>query len=1037
MGEKLIIGPNKGLQTNFPPFNIDNDSFPTLINAYQWRKRVKRKRGTSLLGQLNRYFTFFSSAFNPGSAGTFTFNLFATIPANQPNASLVPGNIFPITLQFAGGSTQKLTDTLGTGTFTITGAGPIILATVNYATGIASITVSGAFASSVTSSFLYYPTLPVMGLEELSLNPNQSNGTIAFDTTYSYNINTSYPYAITDVSFYANPAPNVLNLPGYVPKDMTAPANAWTPLTWNGMDYQQFWTTNYQGAFWATNGVQVPFLTSNIGMQFAPAASITYVGNTATTLTLTITNTPLIIGDFVFVNEFVSASPANSLLLNGLSGYVTASAPNTPGFATKTITITFPFAAIPVVTYTPGIVQYLTNRSNPAIDCIRWYDGLPTNGMGGFFEGLGWVNFMPPLSFGGAPYSLDDLPPMIYYLVGCKMIVPFKDRLLFLGPVVQSSTGVPIYLQDTIIYSQNGTPYYTATFAADPRLASTVFNPILVPPNQTATPNAYWGDITGYGGYISLGVNSTMVSSSFNLDTLIIGFTDFQARVVDTSSDIVPIAIFVINSEFGTASTFSVINMNEGVISKGNRGYLMTSQTSSDRIDLDILDQVFEVNLLNNGNERFCAQRDFINEWIYFTYNTNNPNNTFIVYPNTTLQFNYRDNSYAIFQENYTTYGPFQRASGQTWLTLTVKSWLAWNTPWTAGGSTLLQPAVIAGNQQGYVIFRATEEAGTNESISLSIQSITGNTITSPNHGLNFGDYILITGALGAIGVQINGEVFSVSNITQNTFNLNPNIISTGTDYDGLGVITRMYVPQIQTKQFPVAWDMGRKVRIGEQMYLLTKTPNSQITLQIFLSQNAQNPYNNPPIVPATNVTNNSLIYSNVLFTCPEFYTINCLNLPLGTIGNGVITTFTFNYFDLFDITTVQIIPGSLLINVGTVATFIDNFVGGLIATGTGTATGSSINYTSGIVIIAFTVAPTAAITTTNFQYKINNLQALTSSDQAQIWHRMNTSLIGDTVQLGFTMSNAQMMDPTLQNQFAEIEIHGMILDVSPSQVLI
>ena len=144
------------------------------------------------------------------------------------------------------------------------------------------------------------------------------------------------------------------------------------------------------------------------------------------------------------------------------------------------------------------------------------------------------------------------------------------------------------------------------------------------------------------------------------------------------------------------------------------------------------------------------------------------------------------------------------------------------------------------------------------------------------------------------------------------------------------------------------------------------------------------------------------------------------------------------------------------------------------------------------------------------------NLNLVTSPNQAQIWHRMNTSLLGDTVQIGFTMSDSQMrseaatlesfaitgaskaflcvlqcvstfsvgneilitgvvgmtqlngniyqvvlVTPTqvtinvntlvgfdtyisggiatlvgLPNQFAEIEFHGMILDVSPSQLL-
>ena len=59
-----------------------------------------------------------------------------------------------------------------------------------------------------------------------------------------------------------------------------------------------------------------------------------------------------------------------------------------------------------------------------------------------------------------------------------------------------------------------------------------------------------------------------------------------------------------------------------------------------------------------------------------------------------------------------------------------------------------------------------------------------------------------------------------------------------------------------------------------------------------------------------------------------------------------------------------------------------------------------------------------------------------TSNSQQQIWHRMNTSLIGDTVQFGFTLNETQMFDPNLYFQTAEIEFHGAILDLSPSSLL-
>jgi hypothetical protein len=154
-----------------------------------------------------------------------------------------------------------------------------------------------------------------------------------------------------------------------------------------------------------------------------------------------------------------------------------------------------------------------------------------------------------------------------------------------------------------------------------------------------------------------------------------------------------------------------------------------------------------------------------------------------------------------------------------------------------------------------------------------------------------------------------------------------------------------MYIPFVQTKQFPVAWGMARKTRLGPQQYLFTTTDEGQVTLLIYLSQNADDPYNNGPIIPDSNSTNNGLIYSTVLYTCPES-------------------------------TNLGLTPANI------------------------------------------------------------NLNMVTALAQAQTWHRMNTSLLGDTVQLGFTLNDEQMRDPDFASQFTEIELHGIILDVNQSQVL-
>lgn len=932
---KLVIGApfSKGLKNDVLPFNIDNSNFPTLINSYYWRGRIKRKRGTSPLGRLQRYFN--SAVSSYGSTTSITLNASGAANLLTGFSLETNGNIVPSTVQF--------TDSTASNTYTDDGAGnltgtPSGSGTINYATGAINIGAGAGGHTINAVTFQYYPDWPVMGLEDLNLSGNQfitflsltlaSNqfpGTLAFDTTYSYNILPTSPYTIYDVSFYKNLASGAYTdgTHAYVQK------TSWTPTSWNGQNYQQFNTVNYQGALWAANGITVPFEITNIGMQYKAIAAVTIIS--ATEATLTITSHGLAVGDFIYVNEVATTTG-----INFQTAYISSITD------ANNVVAVFPYASI-ASNGTGGIAQYLTNRSDPTKDCLRWYDGDPTNGTypPTFETGLGWVNFMPPLSESSFPIA--DLPSGQYYLVGARVIIPFKDRLLFCGPVVQtSSAGSQVYLQDTIIFSQNGTPYYTCSFQG-PALSPTSSTSILVPENQSAYPAAFFEDSFGFAGYIQAGYAQPILSASPNEDVLIIGFSSRQARLV--YNDVTIFNFYIINSELGTSSTFSTINLDRSVMTIGQQGIIQTSQISSQRVDLDIPDQVFEFNLTNNGLQRITAVRDFINEWIYFTYCDDQVSWKF---PNQTLLYNYRDNSWGVFHENYTAYGTFRKATGETWNQLTYLTWEEWSTPWNFGESNLLQPEIIAGNQQGFVVIR--EQNTTNEAPSIYIQSFapgaTFTTITSPDHCLNNNDYIVIYNCIGTISSEVNGKIFKVSSVSENTFTIP--IVTTGA-YSGAGTITKMYVPYIQTKQFPLSWDMARKTRVGFQQYLLTKTTNGQVELQIFLSQNPIGPniygYNRGPFYPEPNSLNDALVYSDIVYTCPES-------------------------------TNLGLTPAN------------------------------------------------------------TNLQMPTANNQGQIWHRINTSLIGDTIQLGITLSDVQMLDSTFSSQFEEIELHGIVIDIHPSQLL-
>jgi len=341
---------------------------------------------------------------------------------------------------------------------------------------------------------------------------------------------------------------------------------------------------------------------------------------------------------------------------------------------------------------------------------------------------------------------------------------------------------------------------------------------------------------------------------------------------------------------------------------------------------------------------------------------------------------------------------------------------------------------VIGGTPQGFVLFKDLETTTEDPSCYITnLQYNAGNTqITSYNHCVNVGDYLYITNCLGYIFANNKvGQVLSI--IDANNFVIDIAWNSFSGIYQGLGLITKLVVPLLQSKQFPSFFEIGRQTRLGAQQYMLDATTQGQITLEIYLSMDAINVRNAGPIVPTPGSLNNTLIYSQLVYTCPDFVTVSSNQLPLGIIGNGVLTSFTFNYFTLFNFSS-SIIAGSVFINVGNVATFLDNGLGGFVVTGTGTMAGSSINYITGVIVINFTTAPLNQISITNFQYRSTNIQSPTAATQQQIWHRMNTSLIGDTVQIGITLSDEQMRNYTIAT--SEITLHAAVINTTPGPLL-
>lgn len=220
----LIANARVGMEKDLEPFLLPNDAYPDLEDCYLFRGRVKKRQGFTLLGRLNRQI----GTTDAGGNAVITL----------PNIPITPGlSNFIIGVEFfqdggtGGTPVTLLTNGPGTGTLNLT-------------SGV--LTITGAPA---LTAIFYFPGLPVMGLRtQESVSINQTS-LIAFDTSFAYKYNN--------------------NLSKFV--DASVYKTSGTTVIWTGPDYQQFWTTNYADALWATN--------YNAGFQNTPTATTANKGD--------------------------------------------------------------------------------------------------------------------------------------------------------------------------------------------------------------------------------------------------------------------------------------------------------------------------------------------------------------------------------------------------------------------------------------------------------------------------------------------------------------------------------------------------------------------------------------------------------------------------------------------------------------------------------------------------------------------------------------------------------------------------------------
>lgn len=423
-----------------------------------------------------------------------------------------------------------------------------------------------------------------------------------------------------------------------------------------------------------------------------------------------------------------------------------------------------------------------------------------------------WVNLRPQLNTGVANRWLDT----------AKIIFPFKNRLLVLNTIETIPVSGQQSYPNRARWSLNGDPRNPATSWID--------------------------DVAGSGGYIDAPTSEAITSAQFIKDRVLVFFERSTWELVYTANEILPFVWKQINTELGCESPFSQISFDDVVLGVGNRGIHAANSNGVERIDIKIPDEVLNINNPDAGPNRVYGIRDFERELVYWSFPS------FVkdyVFPNRVLVYNYRNKSFAFFNDCFTCYGYYNRDAPIAWNNLPYKTWSTWNIPWNSGTTQLLTSLVTAGNQQGWTFL--FEDTGSN-CPSLMITGITNatRTITVPNHNLQSGQYVRFATVNGiASGMDL---IYLITYVDVNNFSIDdPASVPIVGVYTGGGTVEVLNNIDILTKNFPFFYQQNQNAKIIENQFLLTKTQEGEITTHVYLNSNTSE-----AIIPSlgTNIVN-------------------------------------------------------------------------------------------------------------------------------------------------------------------------------------
>lgn len=427
-------------------------------------------------------------------------------------------------------------------------------------------------------------------------------------------------------------------------------------------------------------------------------------------------------------------------------------------------------------------------------------------------DGTTWAEFFPYFNpAGGAPQTGP-------YVLSARIVLPFKNRLLLLNT----------------IENDNANPDPTLTLNAwFPQRCRWSANLNIKAPFDT---NAWyeWSvrDNAGNKGvgasFSDCPTDEAIISAEYLKDRLIVYFENSTYELVYTQNDIEPFVWQKINTELGAVSTFSIVPFDKVVLGIDNIGIHACNGYNVERTDTQIPDQVFQFDDLSTFVDKVAGIRDYLTEMVYWSYKDKQAPT---IWPNKLLAYNYRNGTWAVYDDCLTAYGYMTQ---QTQLTRYNR--------------------VIAGTQEGYMVIIDNDVYRNAPCMQIS-KMVTGLggfvNLTVKQHNCSDGEYVAIEDCTGF--TALNGLILQVLNVIDaDTIAIDSVLVPAG--YTGSGTLARVSQIDILSKQYNPYIGKATNFAINKIDFAVEKTLSGKLLIDYYTNSSQYSTLVNSTTIEGTNI---------------------------------------------------------------------------------------------------------------------------------------------------------------------------------------